>query len=47
MAEFDTGANALLGIGQNTIRPTNPSDQLAQALSIRNALLDNKIQQAE
>lgn len=47
MAEFDTGANALLGIGQNTIRPTNPSDQLAQALNIRNALLGNKIQQAE
>jgi len=47
MAGFDTGANALLGIGQNTIRPTNPSDQLAQALNIRNALLGNKIQQAE
>ncbi|GBD55936.1 hypothetical protein [Gluconobacter wancherniae] len=47
MAGFDTGANALLGIGQNTIRPTNPSDHLAQALNIRNALLGNKIQQAE
>ncbi|OUJ04979.1 hypothetical protein [Gluconobacter sp. DsW_058] len=47
MAGFDTGASALLGIGQNTIRPTDPSDQLAQALSIRNALLGNKIQQAE
>ena len=47
MSEFDTGANALLGIAQNTIRPTNPSDQLAQALNIRNALLGNKIQQAE
>ncbi|AQS90457.1 hypothetical protein A0U94_05220 [Gluconobacter albidus] len=47
MAGFDTGANALLGIGQGTVQPADPSEQLSRAIGIRNALLGNKIQQAE
>lgn len=44
---FDTGANALLGIGRGTVQPTDPSEQLSRALSIRNALLGNQVQQSE
>lgn len=44
---FDTGANALLGMGQGTVRPTDPSEQMQRSLEIRNAILSSQMQQSE
>lgn len=47
MANFDMGANALLGIGQNTVRPEDPSEQISRFVNVRNALTGYKAEQAQ
>jgi len=47
MAGFDTGANALLGMGQGTVRPNDPSEQIGRFAEIRNALTGYKAERAQ
>lgn len=47
MAGFDTGANALLGMGQGTVRPNDPSEQIGRFAEIRNALTGYNAERAQ
>lgn len=48
MAGFDTGANALLGIGQGTVQPqTNLLQNISVAQGVQNAALNNRLLQAQ